>query len=211
MDREGKYALLCGSKEKAGQRRPFDPSDNLANTPMRFALVNLGALKTLDTRSVTTGIQLAVLDDKYVYMVLASGNVLYRLDRDDLTKRRRVFLSGNPRELAATPDHHLAVMLYGEHQSSIEMFDRETLQRTPKHFGERAAEMSPDVPPFWEPAGDGGLRFDAWIVDSRTGARVAWRERPACRSWPTCLTARGPMSTKTARRGYGGASLRVAG
>jgi hypothetical protein len=172
IDGEGKIAVAWGPHGLPQQQRPPIRELGGGETPMDFAVIDLAGLKVLSTQSLTTAIQLLAVDDKYIYLTPTSGNLLYRLDRNDLSKRTRVFLPARPTRLVATPDKHVAVLLHGDHsEGTMDVFDRETLQRNAKHSGQRVMGLSPNESvSLWDAAGDDALRFFERIVDRSTGA-----------------------------------------
>ena len=189
FDATGKTALVWGGK--VADRRRHLP--NTANEETTFALVDLDRLKVLATQSEAANIQLACLDDKYIYLIPANDNVLYRLDRTDISKRTRLVLAEKPSRVEALPDGHVAIMLTNTGQSnqpfhkstlpdgrvvvassnqpdsSVVVYDRETLTRSPGHFG----EMDPSVviregSPIAERGMDGTLVFRDKVVEAAT-------------------------------------------
>jgi hypothetical protein len=167
LDPAGTTALVWGRKSAAGRRVGFNGANN---EPMQFALVDLEGLKVLASKNVAAGIQQACLDDKYVYMALASGNVLYRLDRTDLTKPTRVFLTGQPSRIEALPGGQVAVKIMNSPFSSVVVYDRETLTRNAKHFAQMDQSAGIDQSPIIAERGpEDTLLFREMIVDAATG------------------------------------------
>ena len=166
FDPAGKMGLVWG--RKVSDRRGYDP--NAANEPMPFALVDLDRHKLLATQNETAEIELACLDEQYIYLALAGGNALYRLDRTDLSKRTRLALDGQPSRIEALPGGKLAVRLTNRPNTSVAVFDRETLARTPRHCAEM--DSSPgngESPLIAEQGMDSTLVFRDNIVDAATG------------------------------------------
>lgn len=167
LDPAGKAALVWG--HKTTRRTGYDP--NAAAEPAEFALVDLDELKVLAAQTVKVGVQLASLDDKYLYMALASGNVLYRLDRTDLSKRTRLFLNGQPTRIECLPGGRVGIKIATSAPfTSTVVYDRDTLSRSLKHFAETDSSFNPNESPFIaEPGMDGTLVFRDKIVDAATG------------------------------------------
>jgi hypothetical protein len=163
----GKAAIVWGRNKP--QRPGYDPAE--ASEPTQFALVDLDELKVLARQVVKAGIQLAALDDKYIYMALASGNVLYRLDRSDLSSRKRLFVNGQPLRMEILPDGNLAIRVSASQPfNSVEVYDRETLVPNAKHFARKDSTIGlQDSPVIAERGPDGTLIFNEKIVDAATG------------------------------------------
>ena len=176
VDRQEKCAVAWGSTatvNRFGQE-----------TPMDFALVDLASHRVVATHSLTGSIRLVAVDDKYVYLVPTSTQILYRFDRADLGKSRRVFLGGIPQRLVATPDKQVAVQVQEQGGLPLRLFDRETLQSNDEGDADlnvnqrlRMGAVRGYRPmnfygylPLWEPAGDGAVRHLEQILDAKTGA-----------------------------------------
>ncbi len=176
VDRQEKCAVAWGSTatvNRFGQE-----------TPMDFALVDLASHRVVATHSLTGSIRLVAVDDKYVYLVPTSTQILYRFDRADLGKSRRVFLGGIPQRLVATPDKQVAVQVQEQGGLPLRVFDRETLQSNDEGDADldvnqrlRMGAVRGYRPmnfygylPLWEPAGDGAVRHLEQILDAKTGA-----------------------------------------
>ncbi len=143
---------------------------------MDFALIDLPSRRVVATHSLPGGIRLLAVDDKYVYLVPASTQILYRFDRADLSKSRRVFLGGTPLRLVATPDKRVAIQVSDRGGLPPRMFDRETLQSKDAEDADRDFNQRQRMLffayhlPLWEPASDGAVWHLEQILDAKTGA-----------------------------------------
>ena len=125
LDRRQDRAVAWGSAavpaNGIGGMPPADPR-------MEFAVIDLPSQKVVSTHSMPGGVQFIALNEKYVYVIPPNPHVLYRLDRAEPSRSRRVLLGGTPQSLAATPDNRVAVEINDGGGLLLRTFDRRTLQ-----------------------------------------------------------------------------------
>ncbi len=175
VDRQQKGAVAWGPSAAGGAAASAD-------SPMDFALIDLASQKVVNTRSMPNGVQFIALDEKYVFVIPPTPHVLYRLDRADPSRSRRILLGAMPLALAVMPNKQVMVEIGNGAGSMFPVFDRETLYRDDRDDAD-AASREPGRPngvgvfcasrfgrlPVWDAVGEGVVQELERILDADTG------------------------------------------
>ena len=90
--------------------------------PDSIAVIEIKTAKVLASKELPQGVRDVAIDDRYVFIALASGNVLYRVDHQ-LSSSKRQFLQGQPQFVKKVSPTVLAI---GE-ERTFEFFDAEKM------------------------------------------------------------------------------------
>jgi hypothetical protein len=171
---DGQFLLAWGSQEQSNMRRGprRDPGDGDSN----LSLIDLTKLKVVNSENLSSVIRTAALDEKYIYYALQSGNAVYRANRADWSKKDRIFVNSLPQRIVLAPDKNFAIILAENHGESVQMYDRETLQKNESHYAHtemnRMSMMERTC--LWEPRGDGVFQYGSIFFDAASGKRLCY-------------------------------------
>jgi hypothetical protein len=177
VDRQQRSAVAWGPSPAGSGAAAMPPAD----PRMDFAVIDVASQKVIGAHSLPGGIQFIALDEKYVFVIPPNPHVLYRLDRADPSRSRRMLLGGAPQALAIAPDKCVAVEIHDGTAFLLRVLDRETLQPIDRDEGEAASgdggnrgrSFSPfnrsGRLPIAEPLGDGAVQRLERILEADTG------------------------------------------
>lgn len=165
VDTAGERAIVWGAKTgESGNRQLLIPQQ-LRSWPQKLAIVDLKRREVLVQKTMKAGLKMAHVDDKYVYVVPASGNTVYRLDRDTLANGKRVFLNFSATSVFRLSAEQIGVLEHTGHSEKVNVYDRSTMKKIAEQSKRFENSLHAKV-------GENLLLLSNRIVNSKTGDLV---------------------------------------
>ena len=171
LDAAGRVAVVWG-----GQMVTDDEQRERGRlTANQYALIDLEKQQVIAQQRLTAEIRSAAVDDKYLYLAPAAGNVLYRVSLAKGSERQRLFVKAPPQQVFPLPQGKIAVYSAGSSErgsAQFEVFDRETLKPVTAHPANRSGYMGHDFDEASRlilPQPHGVTEIFEHVADAKTG------------------------------------------
>ncbi|PHR93851.1 MAG: hypothetical protein COA78_32630 [Blastopirellula sp.] len=164
IDAAGEYMAIWGPKRVAQGTR----SSYSSTAPVEFAMIKLADRSIIDQRPLAAGLKNVLIDDKYLYLIPASSNVLYRMNRENMGDPKRLFLNEPVVKLFKSGTNTISVMGSLNHRQSITSYDRETLKKTSENLSSNISISSQSISKNTPLSATHSL-IQQKIVDSKNG------------------------------------------
>lgn len=194
VDRDGKHAIAWGKKTANSTNRGGNIGQGSLSD--QVAVIDLEALKVITQKTLSAGVETAIIQKPYSYLTPKSGNVLYRFDALTLGKSKRMFLKHKTRSLTPFTKQQIGVV-YG---STYQVIDTTRMKPSQsivvgdslKDAVGRPQEVAPGI-----------LSFNSKLLNIQDGTVVMFRRPPNLKS----LTTKAPLQTGNLRENPGGQKM----
>ena len=167
VDREGKFAIVWGPQLSEDPRQQIRGS---SGGPVNYVVIDLEKKEVVARQRLTAGVKSLSIDDKYLYLVPATGNVIYRAGLTDASDRKRLFLNAPVTHVFSLPQGAIALRTHDGRQGEMQVYDRATLKRLPDHPANRTIGYADDrYGQSIEGKSRDNLKVFESIVDAETG------------------------------------------
>lgn len=177
LDDDGKYAIAWGKKINKDSRGRGGFQQQSASDEV--AILDLESQSIVVQKPLAAGVQSAVIQMPYAFVIPKSGNVLFRLDTQTLESRKRMFLKEKSIAIFPYVKEQIGVVS-GDHNRVLNLIDPETL----KAVGEVLIGYSHSYSnlTLFNEAGSGMIEFQSQLYNKDDGSVALFQRNPGIKS-----------------------------
>ncbi len=177
VDKDGKYAIAWGKKIIKGRNGRIQSQDSGSD---EVAILDLVSQKVVIQKPLATGVQSAIIQQPYAFLVPRSGNVLFRFDAKTLGSSKRMFLKDKCIGVTTFVKNQICTIC-GSHNYTLNVIDPETMKSTKtktmvynphvRNALQNIREASPEQ-----------IDFQSKLLDKKTGLVTRMEKNPGLKS-----------------------------
>ncbi len=177
VDHDGKYAIVWGKKivkDRNGRSQIQDSSSD------EVAILDLVSQKVVIQKPLAAGVQSAIVQQPYAFLVPRSGNVLFRFDAKTLGSSKRMFLKDKCQGVTTFVKNQICT-ISGNHNYTLNVIDPETM----KSAEIKTMNYNPHVRNVLQNIREAGpelVEFQSQLLDKTTGLVTRMETNPGLRS-----------------------------
>ena len=179
VDDQGKYAIAWGKKIP----KNLNMGRSQTSSSDEVAIFDLESQEVIVQKPLAAGVQSAVIQQPYVFLLPKTGNVLFRFDAKTLGGSKRMFLKDKCVGVITFVKNQIGT-ISGDHSYTLNLVDPETM----KSSGDRAMRYNPHLRNAMQGirnAGPGLIEFQSQLLDEETGLVAMMESNPGLKSLVT--------------------------